>query len=275
MPNYWSGTNCRASGWAQIGGPIYAAELFLNGELVNEWVIGNPIEEEAPWNFFLEVMFDSSHFSNGTPVEVKFRVLTYSGWQEGSSDPDPIVNNKLMMFEDPAPPTPDPVPTVQALMSGKNYLLYGEDGPSWGETDYFAIMSGSNAVFYAGHGNPYEHSAPTGSTLTWPEYEAYRTSHIGSGIPPFNTGAPPVNFCHLVACNCGDTNDFIRVCHPYYMAWGGPWMENQALLAYTCYTSQSHRALNAELIWEKLALGYTVRATWRWLREVTGPLRER
>lgn len=50
MPNYWSGTNCRASGFAQIGGPIYSAELFLNGELVNEWDIGNPIEEEAPWS---------------------------------------------------------------------------------------------------------------------------------------------------------------------------------------------------------------------------------
>ena len=34
MPNYWSGTNCRASGWAQLGEPVYEAGLWLNGELV-------------------------------------------------------------------------------------------------------------------------------------------------------------------------------------------------------------------------------------------------
>lgn len=42
MPNYWSGTNCRASGWAQVGFPIYMAELYLNEELVNWWVHTNP-----------------------------------------------------------------------------------------------------------------------------------------------------------------------------------------------------------------------------------------
>lgn len=271
MPNYWSGTNCRASGWAQVGGPIYSGELFLNGELVNEWVCGDPVEEEPPWTLLLEAMFDSSHFANGTPVEVTFRVLTYMGWQEGSSDPDPIVQNKLMMFEDPAPPTPDPVPNVQALMAGKNYGLHSEDGPSWTKTDYFAAMNGSNAVMFAGHGNPYEHSVPDGSGIHWADYEAYRISHIGSGIPPFNTGAIPVNFCHIIACNCGDTNNFVRACYPYYMAWGGPWMENQALLAYTCYTSQNHRAMNAELIWSKLALGWTARGAWLWLRDFVLP----
>lgn len=173
------------------------------------------------------------------------------GWQEGTSDPDPIVKNKLMMFEDPAPPTPDPVPTVQTLMSGKNYALIAEDGSSWTKTDYFAAMNGSNAVMFAGHGNPDEHSVPGDSGVHWAEYEAYRISHIRSGIPPFNTGAIPVNFCHIIACNCGVTNNFVRACYPYYMAWGGPWMENQALLAYTCYTSQNHRAMNAELIWGK------------------------
>lgn len=116
-------------------------------------------------------------------------------------------------------------------------------------------MNGSNAVMFAGRGNPDEHSVPCGSGVHWAEYEAYRISHIGSGIPPFNTGAIPVNFCHIIACNCGVTNNFVRACYPYYMAWGGPWMENQALLAYPCYTSQNHRAMNAELVWSKLALG--------------------
>ena len=268
MPSYWSGTNCRASGWAQVGGPIYSAELFLNGELVNEWVCGDPVEEEPPWTLLLEAMFDSSHFANGTPVEVTFRVLTYMGWQEGSSDPDPVVQNKLMMFEDPAPPTPDPVPTVQALMTGKNYALIAEDGSSWTKTDYFAAMNGSNAVMFAGHGNPSVHSVPVGSGIHWAEYEAYRISHIGSGIPPFNAGAIPVNFCHIIACNCGDTNNFIRACYPYYMAWGGPWMENQALMAYKVYIPEKQLSEHAALIWNKLAEGQTARHTRDWFDEI-------
>lgn len=270
MPNYWSGTNCRASGWAQVGGPIYSAELFLNGELVNEWDIGNPIEEEAPWTMILEAMFDSSHFANGTPVEVTFRVLTYMGWQEGSSELDPIVKNKLMMFEHPdSGIDPDAAPLVASLMSGKNYFLHLVNGGAWSEGDYFASLDGSNAVLYAGHGSPASHQAGTlTDSMTPAEYETARISHKGSGIPPFNTGAPPVNFCHLLACNCGDTNAFATVCYPYYMAWGGPWMENQALMAYKVYIPEKQLSEHAALIWNKLAEGQTARHTRDWFDEI-------
>lgn len=270
MPNYWSGTNCRASGFAQVGGPIYSAELFLNGELVNEWDIGNPIEEEAPWSLLLEAMFDSSHFANGTPVEVRLRVLTYMGWQEGASDPDPIVKNKLMMFEHPdSGIDPDAAPFVASLMSGKNYYLHLVNGGAWTEGDYFSSLDGSNAVFYAGHGSPQSHQAGNlTQSMTPTEYEAARIAQKGSGIPPYNTGAPPVNFCHLLACNCGDTNDFVTVCYPYYMAWGGPWMENQALMAYTVYVMLQQYAQHVELIWSKLAQGWTARATQAWFDEI-------
>ncbi len=99
----------------------------------------------------------------------------------------------------------------------------------------------------------------------------YETEQIiinGTGLPPFNsTIYPQVNFCHLVACNCGDTVNFTKSLYPYYMGWGGPYLENQALLVYTCFTRTSDRAKNAELIWEKLALGWSIRATRNWIRD--------
>ena len=104
--------------------------------------------------------------------------------------------------------------------------------------------------------------------MTPSEYESHRISQIGSGIPPFNTGAPPVNFCHLLACNCGDSNAFTTVCFPYYMAWGGPWMENQALMAYTVYVVLQQMHEHANLIWNQLSLGWTAWRTYLWFNNI-------
>ncbi len=93
----------------------------------------------------------------------------------------------------------------------------------------------------------------------WNEVGDARLSQIGSGVPPFNSGSPPVNFCHLVACNCGLSNDFIRFCYPYYMDWGGPWMEDQALISYRCFIYLEDEAQIANLIWSKMGAGWTAR----------------
>jgi hypothetical protein len=272
MPNYWSGTNCRASASVDMFTsegtpiePIVQAELLLNGEQVYWWFAANPFA--APWSKAVKVMFDSSHFANNVPVEVTYRVWgLYTGTMyEHESAVDPIVKNKVMMFEhDDTGFTPDAVPIVESRMSGKNYSLFSQYGGTWSDTFYFATMNGSNAVFYAGHGNENFHTATDFTSMWWHEYETERGVHIGSGIPPFNTGAPPVNFCHIVACNCGDTNNFIRACHPYYMAWGGPWMEDQALMAYTVYIRTGDVSIHADKIWSNLAQGWTAGYTQGW-----------
>ena len=228
-----------------------------------------------PESIFLKVMFDSSHFTIGTPVEVTLRVFTIpSGWSEVKSDPDPIVSNKLMMFEHPDPAaSPDASLVVYGLMIGKNYSLYLQNGGAWSKTQYFSALNGSNVVFYAGHGSQMSHAAGDGGQGMTPNgYLEARESQIGSGVPPFNTGAPPVNFCHLLACNCGDTNAFTTVCYPYYMAWGGPWMENQALMSYTIYTYLPDYATHTDKIWGKLALGWTAAKTKQWFNDVWLPL---
>ena len=94
MPNYWSGTNCRASGSAQIGEPIFAAELWLNNERVRRWDAPDP--DVLPLSMSLKVMFDSSHFANGTNIEVRFIVWgLFTGPHEVRSSPDPIVVTNL------------------------------------------------------------------------------------------------------------------------------------------------------------------------------------
>jgi hypothetical protein len=74
MPNYFSGTNCRAYGGAQIGEPLVDAELYLHNELVHEYHHSGYPEETYPMSMGLAVMFDCSHWPNGWPVEVKYRV---------------------------------------------------------------------------------------------------------------------------------------------------------------------------------------------------------
>ncbi len=263
MPNYWSGTNCRASGGAQIGEPIWAAHLFLNGELVYEWIAPDP--ETYPLSIALKVMFDSSHFANGIPVEVTFIVWgVFTGMHVGQSNPDPIVKNKLMMFEHDDPDiTPDAAPLVSDLMTGRNYGLFLRTLGPWTDDNYWGALNAgtdgnTNAAFYAGHGGPGNHDACVPPHMLPENYETHRISDIGTGLPPFNsTGRPPVFFLHLVACECGKTSDFKTALWPYYMGWGGPYLEDQALLGYKeCVKLAEERGL-AEKIWEYLAVGHT------------------
>lgn len=86
MPNYFSATNCRASGevlvWGNVPGTSTArhlvrAELWVGGELVREWD-RNPGDNNIQ-NLSLAVMFDSTHFEHGTWVEVRFKAWDQTG----------------------------------------------------------------------------------------------------------------------------------------------------------------------------------------------------
>lgn len=260
LPNYFSGTNCRVSGSAQIGDPITYACLKLNGEIVDEFYCDPYGEEVMPMSIALGTVFDSSHWPNGTAVSITMDVVGfYNGLQTKTVGPV-YVRNKLIMFEHPDLHTAsNGNGTVSTKMTGKNYSMYSNGG-SWTPSTYFSEMNGANAVFTSTHGSPSSHWAGNSVSISPADYESNRMAHIGSGIPPYNSGAPSVNFMHLYACNCGDTNDFIRVCYPYYMQWGGVWMENQAMMAYTCYVPTSEADDNANLIWGDLAAGYTARS---------------
>lgn len=59
---------------------------------------------------------------------------------------------------------------------------------------------------------------------------------------------------------CGITNNFLAACWAYYMAWGGVWLEDQALFAYGVLVplgGEGGEAAHAEAIWSRMVLGYT------------------
>lgn len=139
MPNYFSGTNCRASGYAQLGEPILFAYLRLNDELVASYEY-HPNDPEPLYAITLEVMFDSSHWMDGTEVVVKFGVYgAATGWQVATGTS--VVKNKAMLWEHPDPNiNTDPVLIAESLLSNKNYTLNVQNGGSWSREDYLAMM---------------------------------------------------------------------------------------------------------------------------------------
>ena len=272
MPNYFAGTNCIVSGNAQIGEVILQALLKINGELVADYIWDG---ENIPMSVTLAARFDSSHFPPGTPLQVSLHVQgATTGWQHKYASSSPLATNKVVMYEHPDPSfAPDGPPVVQSHMTGKNYSLNTVANTLWGPGSYFGQMDGSNAVFMVSHGSADRHRAGedpnylnctpiySGAQGGPVSYEGYRQSQIGTGLPPYNSGAPSVNFMHLFSCQGGTTNNFIRVCYPYRMLWTGNWMENQALLAYGCYVPTSEANIHADLFWGPMSEGETAKST--------------
>lgn len=271
MPSYFSGTNCRASGNAQIGEPIIAAVLTLNGEIVAEYAHSGSPEEPLPMSMGLAVMFDSSHFPSGSVVEVKFWVYGLFTQQWYSASRSRATWNWAMMYEHPDPGiSPDAVSVVFNEMSGQNYWLILHNGGQWTPAQYFSSMEGANVVFCATHGAPSVHEAGNTDGISDTDYLFARENHVGQGLPPFNSGAPIINFFHLLACNCGIGIEatFKKCLYPYYMGWGGPELENQAVFAYSVYVYLDEYYRLAEAIWPRMVYGWTAGMTKEWFDEM-------
>lgn len=93
MPNYWSGTGCRAWATVQVVGQpgdpspvqptITSARLYIGGQLVEEVVSATP---QGPFLFgaTLDVRWDSTHFNSGASINLRVEVDEYG-------DPTPTV----------------------------------------------------------------------------------------------------------------------------------------------------------------------------------------
>jgi hypothetical protein len=82
LPNYYSGTNCRANGSAEIGEQILYGCLYINDELVKEYSWHSGDAEVIALE--LGCMFDSSHFAPGTAITVSMGVYgDATGWTLG------------------------------------------------------------------------------------------------------------------------------------------------------------------------------------------------
>lgn len=258
MPNYFSGTNCRASGSGQIQGAIESAYLKVNSQVVASYqhIPGEPYHSSIG----LKAMFDSSHFNNGATATVRLEINGYITGQHTKTG-SAVVQNQAMFFEDPDPPiSPDPSVVFNGLFSGSGYHTVLQNVGGWTKPYYFQIMADSNFVVFCGHGTAASHY--TG--IAPADYLTARQSTIGPPVPPyppFTAGSSPINILYLLSCNGGDTTAFESALWPHYMGWGGPLSENQAVIAYTVYIPVGELHKHADIVGGHLRDGYTVQST--------------
>jgi len=82
-PRFFSGTNCVATGYANISpARIIRAELVINNETVNRtprYPYNPDHPEDTPSSATVRAAFDSTHFSHNTPVTIKMRIYDHRG----------------------------------------------------------------------------------------------------------------------------------------------------------------------------------------------------
>ncbi|HTQ10624.1 MAG TPA: hypothetical protein VMI31_11170, partial [Fimbriimonadaceae bacterium] len=152
---------------------------------------------------------------------------------------------------------------------------------SWSPLDFLGGMSGSDIVFYSGHGAPDNFLCglrlfggayttdviPTGPDVLCPQspnplmdagLESRRIDQIGSGAPPFNsTGNPPVNFVFLQACDCLQSAPWMKFLYPYAFQYGS-YLEDQAVLGFACAVRLGEYWNEAGTLFSDLMSGMTV-----------------
>lgn len=213
--------------------------------------------EPIPMSVGLGVMFDSTHFGNGSTVVVKAEYWDNHGsyyQNEGAT----VVKNSALLA---AFPESDMLAArweadlrLVSPFFGKQ-LLVGE----WDPIEFCESLAGHSIVFAPTHG----HNGTIGSLFAakmWPTsyttsvrpfgndtyilghptwiqsagLESRRVAQMGSGLPPYNsTHQPPIWIAYALSCQTGLEQNFIRFCLPYNNAYG-TWLENQAWIGYNC-----------------------------------------
>jgi hypothetical protein len=99
----------------------------------------------------------------------------------------------------------------------------------------------------------------------------HRVDSNGSGLPPFNTGAPPISLAYVLACVSGMDNDFAEGFLFPYTNWyvaglqnpippgQGPMIENQAFVGYRVAVKLHKYEQLADYSFHLFKEGYSVR----------------
>lgn len=271
MPNYFSSTNCRASGNAMVYGPVLGSpayfvwgELALNGHVVDSfsYVSGEP----QPLSLPLQARFDSTYFGDGGTIVVSLEALDNFGRLNSASNSAPLKNKaKLFQLEEFSDSIlENAIPPVNSALMSVDYATTVHNDSSWTHQTIRDELSDCAILFIASHGNKLSHLLGNLMPLYADFYRPYREFVNGSGLPPFNSsGSPPTALMHLLACWCGSPspvwpveNRFAQVMYPYDTAYNEG-TANQALIAY-----------DGEIVIDEMALlasrftNYAVNETW-------------
>lgn len=289
MPFYFSGTACRASGGLgsiAVEGYPTTMNLFIGGQLVAHYPnIGGPASvlpslpnstlpatlggPALPYVLStprgLSVIFDSTHFPNGTNLTIRFEAWTNLGYFT-ASDSAPVINRILIYersdFSGGAPATNS---ATSVIPLGRS--IHEADG--WSVATLTSDDNSCSLLAVFSHGNQEDHQDDVepvpGRVFALPntgnpDYQSDRTSDIGSGLPPLNSShQPPISLAFLYSCDCGYTNRFSTLLIPYANYYGG-WTEDQSVMAYTvpCWCDQAGD--HASCLFGQLSQGETADA---------------
>ena len=253
MPEYWSGTNCRFGficySEADPDNPmlfeptISKYEIWVGGQLTAHWEKG----PRDPYLFWIgsEVVFDSSHFPHGTPLDIRVKVWGSDGFFESIAPTRPVINRSRMLVQKDflsggTGPYPEHI-QMQNVHTGAQYQTSAHFDNTWTKADLRNDVMMSTIFSVQTHGSngspnfpgaritdnnhlPDHGNDPIGEAWRFyalkthaPVYsaEAARIEAIGEGptpandaLPPYNDGEPVLTIAFVNSCHTGTTNAF-------------------------------------------------------------------
>lgn len=326
MPAYFSGTNARISATAippiaiatdstpamqpplSPSNPlIVEAWLYIGGQLTYHYDWSSlPTPRPAPYPAMtVNVMFDSTHFADGTNLQVEFRVRDENGAIFSSSGYATVYNKATLYGRydlEIQPLTWNGTEYVQGDSQNNTWAsVYGVSDKltdigysinaqrtsiGWTASQmlsdlepctlFLAHSHGNENNFWSDHNdywyhypNAYPYDQSHLSEAIWPLPALNRTNVVkphreqanGTGLPPFNTGTPPINLAFLKYCHSGDANDFAEAfLYPGGNAYTGysSFPEDQSLCGYAVSVDTTDSEPVASVFFDALYSGYTV-----------------
>lgn len=252
-PSYFAATNCRAHYSAHVTpGDLHISEAWMeiNGERV--WT-AEPIPMPPPKlqkrysvNPFL--IWDSTHFPNGSTGVVKLFVVSLPSGDVSAHDYSAPIINSAMLYNFNGSPDykgtviPDAAVIVKQAFSIPNIncsrYYRGMSPNTWTKPQFLADLNNSTIAFFAGHGSEGDHDdddvipqSGSDSGITPTDYLNSRIPQMGNGLHPYNSGSAFTSLVWILSCGSGEYSNFITGCYPYLNAYGN-WNENQSFLGF-------------------------------------------
>lgn len=188
-----------------------------------------------------KVMFDSTHFSNGS-LEVKLRIKSNGVWHEDTySAPVKNYSKNFGKSAWEAVLGSDGATFVHYLMTSIGISSSLIASWQWDYNDIESALSSCTLLYFNTHGNvgifldDCDNTIYPTSSQGTPDFLTWRTAVNGSGYPPLNsTGNPPINLAVWDSCLTGTDASFLSSLHPFWNAYGGL-IEDQAIAGWKVF----------------------------------------
>lgn len=253
MPSYWSGTNCKI-GFVCATEPdpanpmlieptIRGYEIFIGGELTASY----HAPPMGPYLFAItrNVVFDSTHFGEGSSIDVKVKVYATDGTFQETTASRPVVNRSRLLVQKDFLllnlfPYAEQI-QMAGVHSSANYHTATRFDSTWTKSDLRSDVKMSTIFSVQTHGSNGSNNFPGAKIVdnnhipkraddplgeAWRFYaleihapfysaESARIEAIGEGptpsndaLPPYNDGEPVLTIAFVNSCHTGTTNAF-------------------------------------------------------------------